>query len=81
VAGVSLGGIIYPEINDEQVAALFGYELRRSWVVAEDEIVRTPGVVWVGPLTHFKLTHDGRLPFETRYCRGVLELERDRRRR
>lgn len=36
---------------------------------------------YAAPLTAFRLTHEGRYPLESRYSRGVLELERDRRRR
>ena len=35
--------------------------------------------IWVGPLTVFRLTHDGLYPFETQYCRGLSELRRERR--
>jgi hypothetical protein len=34
----------------------------------------------VGPLTYWSLTHNGRYPFETRYCAGARELRRERRR-
>lgn len=32
------------------------------------------------PLVNFSRLHGGRLPWESRYSRGVIELERDRRR-
>jgi hypothetical protein len=37
-------------------------------------------IVFVGPLTYWRLQHFGRDPLLSRYCRGLLELERDRRR-
>lgn len=46
----------------------------RGWVYA------TFNTLYAEPLTAFEMTHDGRLPLESRYCRGVRELERDRRR-
>lgn len=38
-------------------------------------------VIFVGPLTGWSLAHEGRYPFESRYSRGRIELERDQRRR
>jgi hypothetical protein len=35
--------------------------------------------MWVGPLTYFSMQHGGQFPLESRYSRGRLELERDRR--
>lgn len=37
--------------------------------------------LWVGPLTHFSMHHDGQFPLESRYTIGRLELEKDKRRR
>lgn len=37
-------------------------------------------VVFVGPITYWRLQHPGRDPLLSKYCRGVQELERDRRR-
>lgn len=36
--------------------------------------------IWVGPLTAWSFGHNGRYPLESRYQRGMIELERDRRR-
>lgn len=37
-------------------------------------------VVFVGPITYWRLQHPGREPLLSRHCRGLRELERDRRR-
>jgi hypothetical protein len=41
--------------------------------------IGTKGLL-VGPLTYWRLGHDLRYPFESRYSRGMMELERERRR-
>ncbi len=37
-------------------------------------------IVFVGPLTYWRLQHPGVQPMLSRHCRGLRELERDRRR-
>lgn len=37
-------------------------------------------VAFVAPLTFWRLQHPGREPLLSRHCRGLRELERDRRR-
>lgn len=37
-------------------------------------------IVFVGPLTYWRLQHPGREPLLSRHCRGLRELARDRRR-
>ncbi len=61
--------------------------IRGGYTIATDRLCERGFVYAIGstlyaePLTAFQMTHDGRLPLESRYSRGVLELERDRRRR
>ena len=38
-------------------------------------------VIFVGPLTFWSLAHEGRWPMLSRYSRGMIELQRDRRQR
>jgi hypothetical protein len=64
-----------------------GIPVFRSVMVAEGEFFYShdPGarggkVVFVGPLTYWRLQHPGVEPMLSRHCRGIQELARDRRR-
>lgn len=65
----------------------YGHPVQCSRYVPEGQVILIGrrGVIGrrgavVGTLTYWSLNHNGRYPFETRYCRGVIEMERDRRR-
>jgi hypothetical protein len=61
---------------------------RSDWFIVEKRSWIPEGVIfldgesrgYLGPLTYWRFTHEGRDPLLSRYCRGVQELERDRRR-
>lgn len=59
--------------------------VRRSTLVPEGSLyrLRTPWgpseVLIAAPLTTWSIGHEGRWPMLSRYSRGMLELERDRR--
>lgn len=57
-----------------------GLEVRVSRLIPEGEIWHAGGRIVVGPKTRWSLEHEGRWPGLSRYSRGMLELERDRRR-
>jgi hypothetical protein len=65
-----------------------GVVIQVSTLVSEGELIRfdsrlTGGSpeLMVAPLTYFAMTHSGLWPLETRFTRGMIELENERRRR
>lgn len=63
----------------------FGLPIHRSLNMREGQIVvgadaGVGNVAFAAPLTFWRLQHPGRDPLLSRHCRGLRELERDRRR-
>lgn len=81
---------------EDQAAGLFDLAVAAPSVLAGRRLVISPLVgefhmylfgprmgaadIIVGPLTHWYITHDFKLPMVSRCSRGMRELERDRRR-
>jgi hypothetical protein len=65
-----------------QLAAskLAAFDVRIDRMAERGHVYAIGDALYAEPLTAFELTHDCRLPLESRYSRGVLELQRDRRR-
>lgn len=59
----------------------FETQIRPSWAVGRDQAFYTDGTNtwWVHPYDYLIQMGKGRLPYETRHCLGIRELERDRR--
>jgi hypothetical protein len=75
-------GLTAGTIERLEVAALNRYPLKVTPLVPEGHfIIADYGgtAIHVGPVTAFRVAHNGRYPFETRYCRGMSELRRERR--
>jgi hypothetical protein len=60
--------LVASELIPEQQVYVFGLRLGSGDLV-------------VGPKTFWSLKHDGAWPGLSRYCSGLIEMERDRRRR
>lgn len=56
-----------------------GAAITQSRLVREGEVYRIGTSIVIGPLTYWRWRHDFRDPMISRYCRGMHELERDRR--
>jgi len=78
------------DFSDQQLADAFdrlmnkGFGhvgLAKSNLVPEGQIYHIFGDLVAAPLTHWSITHEGRYPFLSRYAPGMIELERERRRR
>lgn len=59
---------------------LIGTPIRETRLVREGSIVYMFGAAYMGPRTRWSLARGGRWPSLSRYCRGVREMEQDRRR-
>lgn len=58
-----------------------GMPLVADRFVPEGVVYKIGATIVIGPLTLWRWRHDMRDPMISRYSRGMIELERDRRRR